>query len=63
VQLQRFSSCGKDQTTTIDSNGASSWLGGLDAAQALLGHKTLSMTEHYAKLNVEDVVRVAAQLG
>jgi hypothetical protein len=38
-------------------------LGGLDAAQALLGHRTLSMTEHYAKLNVEDVVKVAAQLG
>jgi integrase len=38
-------------------------LGGLDAAQALLGHKTLSMTEHYAKLNVEDVVKVAARLG
>jgi integrase len=36
---------------------------GLDAAQALLGHKTLSMTEHYSKLNVEDVVRVAAQFG
>jgi integrase len=38
-------------------------LGGLDAAQALLGHKTLSMTEHYSKLNVEDVVKVAERLG
>ncbi|HVK08756.1 MAG TPA: tyrosine-type recombinase/integrase [Gemmataceae bacterium] len=38
-------------------------LGGLDAAQALLGHKALSMTEHYAKLNVEDVVKVAARFG
>ena len=38
-------------------------LGGLDAAQALLGHKTLSMTEHYSKLNVEDVVKAAALVG
>jgi hypothetical protein len=29
----------------------------------LLGHQTVSMTEHYSKLNVEDVVKVAAQLG
>jgi len=29
----------------------------------LLGHKTVSMTEHYSKLNVEDVVKVAARLG
>jgi len=36
---------------------------GLDAAQALLGHKTLSMTEHYAKLTVDDVVKVAAQIA
>jgi integrase len=36
---------------------------GLDAAQALLGHKNLNMTEQYAKLNVEDVVEVAARFG
>jgi integrase len=36
---------------------------GLDAAQALLGHKTISVTEHYAKLTVDDVVQVAAQFG
>lgn len=37
--------------------------GGLDAAQALLGHRTVGMTEHYSKLTVEDVVKVAALVG
>jgi integrase len=36
---------------------------GLDAAQALLGHRTVAMTEHYAKLTVEDVVKVAARIA
>jgi integrase len=36
---------------------------GLDAAQALLGHRTVGMTEHYSRLTVEDVVKVAAQVG
>jgi hypothetical protein len=36
---------------------------GLDAAQALLGHKNLNMTEQYAKLNVEDVVEVRPGSG
>jgi integrase len=36
---------------------------GLDAAQALLGHRTLGMTEHYSKLTVEDVVKVAARIA
>lgn len=36
---------------------------GLDAAQALLGQKTVSVTEHYSKLTVDDVVRVAALLA
>jgi site-specific recombinase XerD len=35
----------------------------LDAAQALLGHWTVGMTEHYSKLTVEDVVKVAALVG
>jgi integrase len=38
-------------------------VGGLDAAQALLGHRTVGMTEHYSKLTVEDVVKVAALVG
>ena len=36
---------------------------GLDAAQALLGHRTVGMTEHYSKLTVEDVAKVAALVG
>jgi integrase len=35
---------------------------GLDAAQSMLGHKTVAMTEHYAKLTVDDVVEVAARV-
>jgi integrase len=38
-------------------------VGGLDAAQALLGHRTVGMTEHYSKLTVEDMVRVAALIA
>jgi integrase len=38
-------------------------MGGLDAAQALLGHRTVGMTEHYSKLTVEDVVKVARLVG
>jgi integrase len=38
-------------------------VGGLDAAQALLGHRTVGMTEHYSKLTVEDVVKVAGLVG
>jgi integrase len=38
-------------------------IAGLDAAQALLGHRTVGMTEHYSKLTLEDVVKVAAQVG
>jgi integrase len=38
-------------------------VGGLDAAQALLGHRTLAMTEHYSKLTIEDVVKVAAAVA
>ena len=38
-------------------------VGGLDAAQALLGHRTIGMTEHYSKLRVDDVVRVAAAIS
>ncbi|HKB04402.1 MAG TPA: tyrosine-type recombinase/integrase [Gemmataceae bacterium] len=37
--------------------------GGLDAAQALLGHRTVGMTEHYSKLTIDDVVKVAAQVA
>ena len=36
---------------------------GLDAAQALLGHRTVGMTEHYSKLSVEDVKKVAGEIG
>lgn len=36
---------------------------GLEAAQALLGHWTVGMTEHYSKLTVEDVVKVAARIA
>jgi integrase len=36
---------------------------GLDAAQALLGHRTVAMTEHYSKLAVDDIMKVAARLG
>ncbi|MBO0697812.1 MAG: tyrosine-type recombinase/integrase [Zavarzinella sp.] len=36
---------------------------GLDAAQALLGHRTVGMTEHYSKLTVENVVEVAARIA
>jgi len=36
---------------------------GLDAAQALLGHKTIGMTEHYSRLTVDDVVKVAATIA
>jgi len=38
-------------------------VGGLDAAQALLGHRTVGMTEHYSKLTVDDMVKVAAQIA
>jgi integrase len=38
-------------------------IAGLDAAQALLGHRTTAMTEHYSRLTVEDVVKVAAQVA
>ena len=38
-------------------------VGGLDAAQALLGHRTVGMTEHCSKLTVEDVVKVATLVG
>jgi integrase len=38
-------------------------IAGLDAAQALLGHRTMAMTEHYSRLTVEDVVKVAAQVA
>jgi integrase len=36
---------------------------GLDAAQALLGHKTVGMTEHNSRLTIDDVVKVAAQIA
>jgi len=36
---------------------------GLDAAQALLGHRTIEMTEHYSRQTVEDLMKVAAQVG
>jgi len=36
---------------------------GLDAAQALLGHRTIGMTEYYSKLTIEDVVKVAARIA
>ena len=35
----------------------------VEATQALLGHRTVGMTEHYSKLTVEDVVKVAALVG
>jgi integrase len=38
-------------------------VGGLDAAQALLGHRTVAMAEHYSKLTIDDMVKVAAIVG
>ena len=36
---------------------------GLEAAQVILGHKTLSVTEIYAEKNVEAAKRIMAQVG
>jgi integrase len=36
---------------------------GPDAAQALLGHRTVDMTEHYTRLTAEDVAAVVAKCG
>lgn len=36
---------------------------GLEAAQVILGHKTLSVTEIYAEKNVEAAMRIMAQVG
>jgi integrase len=38
-------------------------IAGLDVAQALLGHRTIEMTEHYSRQTVEDVVKAAALVG
>ena len=35
---------------------------GLESAQALLGYRTIRMTEHHSKLTVEGVVKVAARI-
>src|SRR5205814_1007052 len=36
---------------------------GLEAAQVMLGHRTLSVTEIYAEKNVEAAMRIAAEVG
>lgn len=36
---------------------------GLEAAQVILGHKTLKVTELYAEKNVEAAQRIMAQVG
>jgi integrase len=35
----------------------------LDAAQVILGHSTISMTQHYAERNVEAAVQIAGKIG
>jgi hypothetical protein len=37
--------------------------GRLDAAQALVGHRILGMTEQYSKLSIEDALKVARLVG
>jgi site-specific recombinase XerC len=36
---------------------------GLEAAQVLLGHKTLTVTQVYAEKNVQQAMKIAAEIG
>jgi hypothetical protein len=38
-------------------------VGGLDSTQALLGHGTAKVAEHYSEVTVEDMVKAAALVG